>query len=87
MIETQIIAVFVGTALGVAMLYVGVQYVFNTEIFLQKMIAFLSINENSKQYKFMKNKSNLIYHRMNGIGLIICGIASIAIPILNLLKH
>ena len=71
---------------GIVMLYFGKQYVFNTENFLKKVVERQKLDEDSIQSKYLKNKSNLIFHKMNGIGLLLCGIICIVLPILKLLK-
>ncbi len=86
MLKVDLILLIVCIILGIVMLYFGKQYVFNTENFLQKMIERQKIDESSVQYRYLKNKSNTVFHKMNGIGLFIGGIICIVLPILKLYK-
>jgi uncharacterized membrane protein HdeD (DUF308 family) len=72
---------------GVISLHYGYQFFFNTEPFLQKMIEKQKIKEGSCLHKYYKNKKNMIFHKVNGIGCIIGGILCILFPILKLLNY
>ena len=44
--------------IGIVTIFLGIQFLFKTESFLNKMIEFQKINENSMQYKSIR--TNLI---------------------------
>jgi hypothetical protein len=83
----QSIGLVITIVLGIVLVYIGIQYLFNTELFIDKIIKYQNVEYNSLRYKYLKNKSNIIFHKMEGIGFIIGGIIAVVLCILKLLKY
>jgi hypothetical protein len=87
MLKIQSIGLLVIIILGIILIYIGIQYLFNTEIFIDKIIKYQRVEFNSLRYKYLKNKSNFIFHKIEGIGFILGGVISIVLCILKLFKY
>jgi hypothetical protein len=86
MLNTQFLAVLVGVTFGAIMLFFGCQYLFNTEIFVHKLIESRKMEKDSPRYKFMMSESNSIFYKFIGIGFFVGGVVIIILPILRLLS-
>ena len=83
----QSIGLVITIVLGIVLVYIGIQYLFNTELFIDKIIKYQNVDYNSFRYKYLKKKSNIIFHKMEGIGFILGGIIAIVLCSLKLLKY
>ena len=70
----------IGIILGIILIIVGIQLLFNTENFLQKVIEFQKLDENSIRYKSMKNKAKINTYKFIGAGYLVGGTFFVVFP-------
>ena len=87
MAKTELMGYVFFLITGIVLLYLGIQYLFDTENFIQKLINFKRLDERSIQYRYLKNKSNMVYHKMTGVGYLLGGLLFIILPVLKFLKY
>jgi hypothetical protein len=72
---------------GLILVYLGVQLLFKTEITLEKMIKRSNLSKNSVSYKFITNKSNLIFYKITGVMCIVYGAVCFLFLIIKHMKQ
>jgi hypothetical protein len=84
---TKIILPSILLLLSIFLIYLGIQYLFNTENFCNKVVKFNNYKINSSEYNFYKNSANMSTHKLRGIIFLIGGLIMLGASIFKIFNE